>query len=151
MIIHSLDKTNVSFQCFHYFRMEVGELTFPSPLEKEPHNKHLQPRHRNHHQTLNNAEIENPSLGAAHSAKVAVLARTEVFLVSRNGRQEVRYLCDGFFDGGGLFGVCALSGGEFGFLFVFDLFATVLASCAILHIFFFFLGGRGMYSNLEID
>lgn len=65
--------------------MGVKGLTFPSPLEKEPHNKHLQPSHGNHHQTLNNAEIKNPSLGAAHSAEVPVLARTEVFLVSRDG------------------------------------------------------------------
>jgi hypothetical protein len=97
------------------------ELTFPSPLEKEPHNKHLQRSHGNHHQTLNNAKIEDSPLSAAHSAKVSVLARTEVFLVSGDCRQEVRHLCDGFFDGGGLFGACALSGWEFGFLFVFDL------------------------------
>lgn len=97
------------------------KLTLPSPLEEEPHNKHLQPSHRNHHQTLNNTEIENSSLGAAHGAEVSVLTRTEVFLVSRNCRQQVRHLCDGFFDGGGLFGARTLTGWEFGFLLVFNL------------------------------
>jgi hypothetical protein len=59
--------------------------TFPGTLEEEAHNKDLQRRHGNHHQRLNNAEVEDTALGTPHGAKVTVLARAEVLLVAGDG------------------------------------------------------------------
>lgn len=89
------------------------ERTFAGSLEEEPHNKHLQSSHGNHHQSLNHAEVPDTALGAAHSAEVAVLARPEVLLVARDGGQLGGELEDGLLDGGGLFGVGTLARGEF--------------------------------------
>lgn len=97
------------------------ELTLARALEKEAHDKHLQPSHRDHHQTLNHTEIEHPSLRAAHSTEIAVLARAEVFLVPRDRGQHGRHFHDRFLDHAGLFGAGALLGGKLCFLLVFSL------------------------------
>jgi hypothetical protein len=67
------------------FKGMIGEHTFPGTLEEEAHNKDLQGGHRNHHQRLNNAEVEDTALGTAHGTKVTILTRAEVLLVARNG------------------------------------------------------------------
>jgi hypothetical protein len=63
----------------------TSEHTFPSALEEEAHNKDLQRSHGNHHQRLDHTEVENPTLGTAHGAKVTVLACAEVLLVAGDG------------------------------------------------------------------
>lgn len=97
-------------------------LTLPRPLEKEPHNKNLQPRHAHHDDILNNAEPENPLFRRPHSAEVAVLPRSEVLLVALDGAELAGQFVDAFGQEGGLFGRCALPAGEGGTRFVFDLF-----------------------------
>lgn len=54
-------------------------------LEEEPDDNNLQRRHGDNHADLDHAEVDNSLLGAVHSAKVAVLTRAEVLLVTRNG------------------------------------------------------------------
>jgi len=88
--------------------------TFPRPLKKEPHNKHLQPRHPHHHHALHHAEIEDPRLGAFHGGRIAVLARAEVFLVAIDGGEVPRDFEDGFFEDGGLGWAGPALGGEEG-------------------------------------
>lgn len=68
--------------------------TLPSALEKEAHNKHLQPGHRHHHQALNHAEVEDTTLGATDGAEIPILASTEILLVSGDGRQLCGQLVD---------------------------------------------------------
>jgi len=63
----------------------TSHIALPGALEKEPHNKYLQARHCNHHDALNNTEIEYPSLRAPDCAKIAVFACAEVFLVAIDG------------------------------------------------------------------
>lgn len=58
------------------------ERTFSSSLEEEPHDEHLQGSHRDHHQTLNDTEIENPPLRTPNRAEIPVLPCAEVFLVA---------------------------------------------------------------------
>lgn len=60
--------------------------TLSCPLEKESHNKNLQPSHTHHQPTLHHAEIKNSPLGALYRAEIAVLARAEVFLHAVDGR-----------------------------------------------------------------
>lgn len=128
------------FICDHYtqpitlsqhrlFIFQLVKLTLARSLEKEAHNKHLQPGHGHHHHAFNNTEIEDASLGAAHSTKVAVLARTEVFLVSGNRGQHGRHFHDRLFDNTRLFGTGALLGWQLCLLLVFDLWI-----CASAHI-----------------
>ena len=62
-------------------------ISLPRALEKEPHNKHLQPSHTNHHQTLNNTEIEDSPLRTPNRAEITILSCTEVFLVSCDSRE----------------------------------------------------------------
>lgn len=59
------------------------KLTLPRPRKKEPNNKNLQRSHTHHKRTLNNAEPKYAALSTAHSTEIAVLARSEVFLVAR--------------------------------------------------------------------
>lgn len=56
-----------------------------------------------------------------HRGEVAVLARAEVLLVARDGRQLARDLEDGLLEDGGLLGGGALLGGELGAGLVLDL------------------------------
>lgn len=67
--------------------VSMGIRTFPCALEEEPNNKHLQTSHGHHHQALNHTEVEDPPLGAANRAEIAVLAGPEVLLVAGNSRQ----------------------------------------------------------------
>jgi hypothetical protein len=97
-------------------------IPLPGALKKESNNKNLQPRHRNHKCALHQTEIENPLLRTPNRAKISVLARAEVLLITADGGQLGRKLKDGFFEDGGLFGVCALFRGELSVAgFVFDL------------------------------
>lgn len=98
-----------------------SNIPLPRPLEKEPHHKYLQPRHGDHEHILNDAEPEDARLGAADGAEIAVLARAEVLLVPRDGRQLPGELEHGLGEEGGLLGGGALFGGEGGAVFVFDL------------------------------
>jgi hypothetical protein len=61
-------------------------LTFPRSLEKESHYKHLQSCHCYHHQALNDAEIEDSPFSTPDRTEVPVLTRSEVFLVTADGR-----------------------------------------------------------------
>ena len=72
-------------------------LTFPSPLEKEPHNKNLQPRHTNHQTALNYTEIEYPALRALNGAEITVFARAKVLLVAVDCREIAGDFHDRFF------------------------------------------------------
>jgi hypothetical protein len=102
-------------------KQRIIEHTFPGTLEEEPHNKDLQRSHRNHHQRLNNTEVENPALGTPHRTEVTVLTGTEVLLVAGDGRKLSGELVDGFLQAGGLFGAGALAGRQLGALLVLDL------------------------------
>ena len=93
----------------------------PRALKEESYNKHLKARHRNHHQTLQDAEVEDAALSAPHGGEIAVLPRAEVLLVAVDGAQLARELEDGLFEHGGLFGGGALLGWELGAGFVLDL------------------------------
>ena len=73
------------------------QLTFPRPLEKEPHDKDLQASHGNHQATFDDTKIEDARLGALDGAKIAILARAEVFLVAADGRQLAVDFVDGLF------------------------------------------------------
>jgi hypothetical protein len=70
--------------------MPDSYITLSRALEEEPHDKDLQGTHADNKQDLNQAEVDDPLLGAANSAKVAVLASAEVFLVAGNGRKLAR-------------------------------------------------------------
>ena len=87
-------------------------ITLPRALEEEPNDQHLQRRHPNHHRNLNQAEVKNPALRAPHRAKVSVLARPEILLHPRDGRQLGTDLEDRVFKRGCLFGRCAAFHGE---------------------------------------
>lgn len=78
-------------------------------MEKEAHDKDLQSGHRHHHQSFNDTEIEDSALSTANGAEVAILARTEVLLVARNGRQLGRQLVDGLLETASLLGTGTLS------------------------------------------
>ena len=120
LFIHTLH-TQVS-RSFQPQLKTPSKLTFPCSLEEEPHNKHLQPSHTNHQSALHHAKIKYPTLRTLNSAEVSVLARAEVFLVAVDGGEVPGDFHDGFFEGGGLFRVGALFGGEEGGgRFVFDL------------------------------
>lgn len=67
-------------------RLCKEERTLPRALEEEAHHKDLQSGHGDHHQALDHTEVENPTLGTADSAKVAILACAEVLLVTGDGR-----------------------------------------------------------------
>jgi len=54
-------------------------------LEEEPDNEDLQACHTDHHQALNNAQIEDPSFSTPHCTEIPVLAGAEVLLISRDG------------------------------------------------------------------
>jgi len=90
-------------------------------LEKEPHNEYLQTRHCNHHDALDNAEIEYPTLCTPDRAKIAVFACTEVFLIAIDGGKLAREFEDGFFQRGLLVRCTALFAGQFSSGFVFNL------------------------------
>jgi len=62
--------------------MQPSNIAFPGALEKEPHNEDLQPGHCDHHDALDNAEVENPPLSAAHCTEIAVFSCAKVFLVA---------------------------------------------------------------------
>jgi hypothetical protein len=95
--------------------------TLPSALEEEAHNKHLQRSHRDHHQRLNDTEVEDPALGAAHGTEVTVLTRAEVLLVTRDRRQLRGQFVDGFFEVGSLLGAGTLTRRKLGALLILNL------------------------------
>jgi hypothetical protein len=102
--------------------LNTSHIPLPRPLEKEAHNKNLQPRHRHHQRALHQAKIEYPPLRTPDSAEIPILPRPEVFLIPADGRELRRELEYGFFEDGGLFGGGALFGGKLGIAgFVFDL------------------------------
>lgn len=72
-------------------------------LEEEPNNEDLEPSHAHHHQALDNTEVEDSPLRAAHRAKVPVLSRAEIFLIARDSRELARQLENRFLQRGGLF------------------------------------------------
>lgn len=78
---HTLRRVSI----FTHIKHTITKPTLPRARKKEPDNKNLQRRHAHHKRTLNNAEPENPTLGTAHGAEIAVLARPEVLLVARYG------------------------------------------------------------------
>lgn len=92
----------------------IAKLTFPCPLEEEPHYKHLQPSHTNHQSALHHTKIKYPTLRTLNSAEISVLARAEVFLVPVDSGEVAGDFHNGFFESGGLFGGGALFGGEEG-------------------------------------
>lgn len=65
--------------CYHARDLYVA---LPRALEEEPDDKDLQGAHADDQARLDQAEVDNPLLGAPDSAEVAVLARAEVLLVS---------------------------------------------------------------------
>jgi hypothetical protein len=73
----------VSTHKFHYPCSE-SRPTFPCPLEEEANYKNLQARHSNHKRHLHQTEVEYTLLGRLDGTKIAILARTEVFLVAGN-------------------------------------------------------------------
>ena len=90
----------------------------------------MQTTHADDHGALDHAEVGNSLLRAADSAKVAVLPRSKVLLVTGDGRELSRDLVDGLFQGRSLLGACALLGGELGANFVLDLQLLLLAVLA---------------------
>jgi len=91
---------------------QTRQHTFARALEKESHDKDLQPSHHNHHNPLNDAKVEYAPLRTPYSAKVAVLARAEVLLIPVDGGELAGDFEDGLFERGVLFGGGALLGGE---------------------------------------
>jgi hypothetical protein len=130
--------------------MRVGRKhTFPSALEEEAHNKDLQRSHGNHHQRLNHTEVEDPTLGTAHSTEVPVLTGTEVLLVAGDGRELCGQLVDRLLQAGSLFGAGALAGGQLGALLVLDLWGSN-QSVSICWLFSR-RWEHGTYGDLEVD
>lgn len=60
-------------------------VTLASALEEEPDDEDLQTRHCNHHQALDDAEVEYATLRAPDRAEVSVFSRPEVLLVAVDG------------------------------------------------------------------
>jgi hypothetical protein len=90
-------------------------------LEEEPNNENLQSGHGNHHEAFNDAEVPDSAFRRPHGTEVAVLACSEVLLVTGDGGQLRGKLENRLFDRGGLFRVRALTGWELGAGFVFKL------------------------------
>lgn len=80
----SISTTPLSF--LHHPLIEIEKLTFPRPLEEEPHDEYLQASHTDHQPTLHHAKIKYPRLGALDRAEVSIFACTEVLLVAIDGR-----------------------------------------------------------------
>lgn len=99
-------------------------------MEEEPNHENLKGSHADNETALDQAEVDNPLLGASDSAEVTVLARPEVLLVSRHGRKLTRDLDYGLLEGCGLFGRGSLLGGQVDSSFVLDLNGYLLA-CAM--------------------
>ena len=99
----------------------ASTLTFSGTLEEEPHNEDLQRSHRNHHQALNHAEVENTTLRTTNGAEVPVLSRAEVLLVAGDGGELSGQLEDRLLESGGLLGTSTLAGGQLCAFFVLDL------------------------------
>ncbi len=98
-------------------------------MEEEPDDKDLQTRHGDHHDTLDDAEVEDPLLRAPYSAKVPVLPRPEVFLVAADRRKLPGQPEDGFLERRRLFWGCSLLRRQLGPLLVLNLHAAeILAS-----------------------
>lgn len=62
-----------------------SNVALASTLEEEPDNKDLQSTHSDNQTRLDQAKVYNSLLGAPHGAEVAVLARSEVLLVTGDG------------------------------------------------------------------
>lgn len=90
-------------------------------LEEEADDKDLQAAHEDDQAALDDADVDDPALGAPDGGKVAVLARAEVLLAPGDGRQFARQLEEALLQGAGLFGGGALLGGDLGALLVLDL------------------------------
>ncbi len=91
-------------------------------MEEEPNDEDLQTRHGNHHKALDDAEVENATLRAPDRAEVSVFSGAEVLLVAVDGGELRGQLEYGLFEDRGLLRRGALLGGEFGALFVLNLF-----------------------------
>jgi hypothetical protein len=102
-------------------------------LEKEPNNKHLQPSHTHHHQTLNNTKVEDPPLRTPNSTEISVLTGTEVFLVTGDSRELSREFEYRLFKGRGLLWGSALFSwnGCAGFVFDLVIGKGILVPCPI--------------------
>ena len=88
------------------------KLTLPRPLKEKPHDKNLQPRHRNHHRTDHHTEIKNPPLRTLHRAEIPILPRPEILLIPRYGRQIPGDLHDALLQLRRLFRGSPLLGGQ---------------------------------------
>lgn len=77
-------------------------------MEEEPNNKDLQTSHGDHHDTLDDTEVEDPLLRAPHGAEVPVLPCPEVFLVAADRRKLPGQLEDRFLERRRLFWRCPL-------------------------------------------
>jgi hypothetical protein len=95
----------------HSFPTTLLYITLPRPLEKEPHNKNLQPGHRNHQKHLHNRKLKDPLLSRPDGAKIAVLACSEVLLLAVDGGELGGELEEGFFERGLLVGCAACFAG----------------------------------------
>jgi hypothetical protein len=58
------------------------QLTLAPSLEEHSDDKDLQTSHADHHQTLNDGEVEDSLLCASDGGEVSVLASSEVFLLT---------------------------------------------------------------------
>lgn len=81
-------------------------------MKEEPHHKHLQPRHADHDQILDNAEPPDPRLCAPHRAEIAILARAKVLLVACDCAQLAGDLVDALLQQTRLLGGGALLCGQ---------------------------------------
>lgn len=88
------------------------DISFPRALEEEANHEYLQSAHADDKTALDQAEVDDPLLGASNGAEVAVLAGAEVLLVAGHGGQLARDLDDGLLEGGGLLGRGAFLGGK---------------------------------------
>lgn len=81
-------------------------------LEEEAHDKDLQGTHADNQTGLDKAKVDNPLLGAADGAEVAVLAGAEVLLVAGNRGELARDFEGGLGQSAGLLVGAALLGRE---------------------------------------
>lgn len=88
----------------HSYRVVLDKSTY---LEEESHDKHLQGSHADDETNLNHAKVHDSLLCTGDGGEIAVLARSEVLLVPRNGRKLT-----GDFEDGVLDNRCLLGGGS---------------------------------------
>lgn len=96
-------------------------------LEEKAHDEHLQASHGDHHERLNNAQVEDSPLCAPDRAEVAVLSGAEVLLVTCDSGELAGELEDRLLKGTGLLWRCTLLGWQACALLVFNL--VSVSSC----------------------